>query len=198
MTCHVLGRARLLPSRWKCEASRHGSAGASPSQRYADLFRGRSCGYLLFSLAVLLGLVGAAPVWSQSRLPKSADLTAEFTRLGLMPQSQGPETCSLHAVASLAAFELAKQESAQDHQRSTQFLIWATRKETGKKDDQAMFYEAVDALNSAGSVANRSFRRPRTTTRGAPPGGRLGRCQTAKQPLEGPLDQTLGPQTTAR
>ena len=101
-------------------------------------------------LAFVVGLVGAAPVWSQSHLPRNVDLTAQFTRLGLMPQSQGADTCSLHAIASLAEFELAKHDAGQNHERSTEFLIWAARRATGKDHDQAMFYEAVDALNKLG------------------------------------------------
>ena len=40
-------------------------------------------------------------------LPGKVDLTPEFERFGLIPQNQGADTCSLHAVASLAEFELA-------------------------------------------------------------------------------------------
>jgi hypothetical protein len=97
----------------------------------------------------------AAWAASQSALAGKADLTAEFNRLGLIPQSQDADTCSLHAVASLAEFELAKRiaqsASAQPNsQRSTEFLIWAARKATGKDHDQAMFYEAVCGLNRFG------------------------------------------------
>jgi hypothetical protein len=106
--------------------------------------------YAPICLAALLGLVDAAPVRSQAHLPGNVDLTAEFTRLGLIPQSQGADTCSLHAIASLAEFELAKREPGQKHERSTEFLIWATRKATGKDHDQAMFYEAVHGLNRLG------------------------------------------------
>ena len=45
-------------------------------------------------LAVLLALAGAAWAASESLLPSKADLTAEFERLGLIPQVQGPDTCS--------------------------------------------------------------------------------------------------------
>jgi hypothetical protein len=83
-------------------------------------------------------------------LPGKVDLTAEFNRLGLMPQVQGPDTCSLHAIASLAEFELAVREPRPDAERSTEFLIWAAKKATGKDHDQAMFYEAVCGLNALG------------------------------------------------
>ena len=103
-----------------------------------------------FCTAVLFGMLTTAQVWSDVHLPDSVDLTARFARLGLIPQTPGPDTCSLHAIASLAEFELAKHESGQDHRRSTEFLIWAARKATGKDHDQAMFYEAVFGLNRLG------------------------------------------------
>ncbi len=101
-------------------------------------------------LAVLLVLVVAAFAPSRNLLAGKADLTPEFNRLGLIPQSQGAVTCSLHAVASLAEFELAESETQPNHERSTEFLIWAARKATGKDHDQAMFYEAVCGLNRFG------------------------------------------------
>jgi hypothetical protein len=83
-------------------------------------------------------------------LPGKADLTPEFNRLGLMPQVQGADTCSLHAVASLAEFEIAEREPRPKSERSTEFLIWAAKKATGKDHDQAMFYEALFGLNTFG------------------------------------------------
>ena len=68
--------------------------------------------YSKFYLAVLLGFVSVSVAASQSALAGKADLTAEFNRLGLMPQVQGADTCSLHAVASLAEFELARAGTA--------------------------------------------------------------------------------------
>ena len=87
---------------------------------------------------------------AQAALPAKADLTPDFERYGLPTQSQGADTCSLHAVASLAEFELAKVSEDKDRRRSTEFLIWAARAATGKKQNQAMFYEAVDGLNKLG------------------------------------------------
>ncbi len=106
--------------------------------------------YGSFCLAILFGFVGATRAASPAVPPSKADLTAEFNRLGLVPQVQGSDTCSLHAVASLAEFELAKRDPRPDSQRSTEFLIWAAKKATGKDHDQAMFYEAVCGLNRFG------------------------------------------------
>jgi len=80
----------------------------------------------------------------------TVDLTPEFERFGLVVQNQGADTCSLHAVASLAEFELAKVSPDKDRRRSTEFLIWAAKAATGKKQNQAMFYEAVHGLNALG------------------------------------------------
>ncbi|MGO9114212.1 MAG: C1 family peptidase [Thermoguttaceae bacterium] len=99
---------------------------------------------------LLAGLLGAPTAHAQSPLPAKVDLTPEFERFGLVPQNQGADTCSLHAVASLAEFELAKTSQDQDRRRSTEFLIWAAKKATGKKGNQAMFYEAVHGLNALG------------------------------------------------
>ena len=66
--------------------------------------------YSSVCLAILLGLVHTSLAPSQSPLPRKADLTGEFNRLGLKPQVQGADTCSLHAVASLAEFELAERD----------------------------------------------------------------------------------------
>jgi hypothetical protein len=103
-----------------------------------------------FCLAVVLGLVDVSLAPSQSSLSSKADLTGEFNRLGLIPQVQGADTCSLHAVASLAEFELAERDPRPNAERSTEFLIWAAKKATGKDHDQAMFYEAVCGLNRFG------------------------------------------------
>ncbi len=106
--------------------------------------------YWFFCLAILFNLPHSAWAAPESLLPSKADLTVEFTRLGLIPQSQGADTCSLHAVASLAEFELAENDPRPKRERSTEFLIWAARKATGKDHDQAMFYEAVCGLNRFG------------------------------------------------
>ena len=103
-----------------------------------------------FRLAIVLGFVAAAAAASQSSSASKVDLTAEFNRLGLIPQVQGADTCSLHAVASLAEFELAQRDPRPNSERSTEFLIWAAKKATGKDHDQAMFYEAVCGLNRFG------------------------------------------------
>ena len=103
-----------------------------------------------FCQALALAFVAASAAASQPVLPGKADLTAEFNRLGLIPQVQGSDTCSLHAVASLAEFELAVRDPQPNAERSTEFLIWAAKKATGKDHDQAMFYEAVCGLDRFG------------------------------------------------
>ena len=103
------------------------------------------------ALAIVLGKIRrAAAAASQSASAGRVDLRAEFNRLGLIPQVQGADTCSLHAVASLAEFELARRDPRPNSERSTEFLIWAAKKATGKDHDQAMFYEAVCGLNRFG------------------------------------------------
>ena len=121
----------------------------------------------------------------------------EFNRLGLMPQVQGADTCSLHAVASLAEFEIAEREPRPKSERSTEFLIWAAKKATGKDHDQAMFYEALCGLNHSGFAVRPSCPKPARATHGGLLGRGRGRRQRTEQPLEGPLDQALGPQATA-
>jgi hypothetical protein len=106
--------------------------------------------YSNFCLAILLAFVEGSLAPCQSLPSSKADLTAEFNRLGLAPQVQGADTCSLHAVASLAEFELAQRDPRPSAERSTEFLIWAAKKATGKDHDQAMFYEAVCGLNRFG------------------------------------------------
>ena len=101
-------------------------------------------------IVLLAGLFGALPPHAPASMPGKVDLTAEFARFGLIPQNQGADTCSLHAVASLAEFELARVTQDKDRRRSTEFLIWAAKKATGKKQNQAMFYEAVHGLNTLG------------------------------------------------
>ncbi len=101
-------------------------------------------------LTILSAFVAVCLAPSQSAGAGKADLTPEFNRLGLIPQVQGSDTCSLHAVASLAEFELAERDPRPNSERSTEFLIWAAKKATGKDHDQAMFYEAVCGLNRFG------------------------------------------------
>ncbi len=101
-------------------------------------------------IVLLAGFFGGPPTHAQASLPGKVDLTPEFERFDLIPQVQGADTCSLHAVASLAEFELAKASPDKDRRRSTEFLIWAAKAATGKKQNQAMFYEAVHGLNALG------------------------------------------------
>ena len=108
--------------------------------------------------AAALVLLGAAStVWSEDKpLPARVDLSAEFDKLALPPRAQGDrDVCSLFAITGLANFEYARSQPESHTQLSEEFLIWAARKATGKKDDQAMFYEAACGLNRLGICADR-------------------------------------------
>jgi hypothetical protein len=103
------------------------------------------------SIAALLLLVKSAPAQPRSRLPSAVDLVPEFQRLGLTPEAQGNrDVCSLFAIAALADFESARKSGPMHNRQSVEFLIWAARKSTGHKGEQAMFFEAVHALNTLG------------------------------------------------
>ena len=106
---------------------------------------------------VLMLLSAASPVWSDDKpLPPRVDLSAEFDKLALPPGVQGDrDVCSLFAITGLANFEYARSQPDSHNQLSEEFLIWAARKATGKKDDQAMFYEAACGLNRLGICADR-------------------------------------------
>jgi len=84
-------------------------------------------------------------------LPSHVDLRPEFDKFGLECHAQGPrDTCSLFAVTALADFESARDTAGPHPALSEEFAIWAAKKATGKKHDQAMFYEATHGLNVLG------------------------------------------------
>jgi len=84
-------------------------------------------------------------------LPSHVDLRPEFDKFGLACHAQGPrDTCSLFAVTALADFESARDPPGPHPALSEEFAIWAAKKATGKKHDQAMFYEATHGLNALG------------------------------------------------
>ncbi len=65
--------------------------------------------------------------------------------------AQGPrDTCSLFAVTALADFESGRGTAGPHPALSEEFAIWAAKKATGKKQDQAMFFEATHGLNVLG------------------------------------------------
>lgn len=112
---------------------------------------------LIQFLAAVLLLSAASTVRSDDTpLPPRVDLSAEFNKLELPPRAQGDrDVCSLFAITGLANFEYARSQPDSHTQLSEEFLIWAARKATGKKDDQAMFYEAACGLNQLGICADR-------------------------------------------
>ena len=85
------------------------------------------------------------------KLPAVVDLRPEFDKLKLSPHHQGTrDVCSLFAITSLADFESARQVPDDAKRLSEEFLTWAANEATGRKGDQAMFYEAVHGLNQLG------------------------------------------------
>jgi hypothetical protein len=84
-------------------------------------------------------------------LPSHVDLRPEFENFGLACHAQGPrDTCSLFALTALADFESGRGAPGPHPALSEEFAIWAAKKSTGKKGDQAMFYEATHGLNVLG------------------------------------------------
>lgn len=108
----------------------------------------------LVSGALLLFMPTLVTAEEPERLPGKVDLTAEFEKLGLTPLAQGNrDDCSLFAITALVEFETG-EHSREPHRRlSEEFLIWAADHATGETGDQAMFYKAVQGLNSLGVCA---------------------------------------------
>ncbi|MDF1657657.1 MAG: C1 family peptidase [Verrucomicrobiales bacterium] len=91
---------------------------------------------------------------SPAQLPPSVDLRNEFANFEITPKHQGDrDSCSLFAIAALAEFELKKAGLLKGGRLSEEFLIWASNESTGLREDQAMFYEAVHALQELGICA---------------------------------------------
>jgi len=106
--------------------------------------------FLVFFFAAFFVALGVR-AQASLRIPTNAGLADEFRKLDLPPESQGRrDTCSLFAVTALAAFEYARHTPAPHQPLSEEFLIWAANEATGRKGDQAMFYEAVHGLNALG------------------------------------------------
>lgn len=87
----------------------------------------------------------------QEALPSKVDLMPQFQKLGLTALEQGDrDDCSLFAITALVEFESEKHSTAPPRRLSEEFLIWASDRATKQTGDQAMFYKAVDGLNSLG------------------------------------------------
>ncbi|HZZ73744.1 MAG TPA: C1 family peptidase [Pirellulales bacterium] len=83
-------------------------------------------------------------------LPKKVSLIAQFEKLELPPVAQGDrDVCSLFAITALAEFE-SRAAAATAPRLSEEYLIWASREASGKKREQAMFYEALAGLDKLG------------------------------------------------
>ncbi|HVC98291.1 MAG TPA: C1 family peptidase [Pirellulales bacterium] len=101
---------------------------------------------------VAMASVGGAA--EADALPKAVNLIPDFQKQGLIPLAQGNrDDCSLFAITGVTEFECARHAAAPHGRLSEEFLIWASDKATGKKGDQAMFYEAVQGLNVHGICA---------------------------------------------
>ena len=84
-------------------------------------------------------------------LPARVDLRPEFTKLGISAVAQGSrDTCSLFAITALVEFEIGHNTPGPHKRMSEEFLIWAANEATGQRGDQAMFWEAVQGLNTLG------------------------------------------------
>ena len=84
-------------------------------------------------------------------LPAGIDLQPEFQLLGILPGTQGErDVCSLFAITAAANFEFSRLVPGPHGRFSEEFLIWAAKEATGKEGEQAMFYEAVQGLNTFG------------------------------------------------
>ena len=109
------------------------------------------------ALLLAVALAVAAPGPEPTALPAGVDLTTRFRKLGLSPRAQGGrDVCSLFAVTALAEFETGdgpvptRQGGGGGGGLSEEFLIWAADAATGRRGDQAMFYEAVRGLETLG------------------------------------------------
>jgi hypothetical protein len=107
--------------------------------------------------AVVVTALGGGP-------PNTADLEPKFEKFGLTPLQQGDRgDCSLFAISALAEFELAKSAPDDVQRLSEEFLIWAAHAASATKaGDQAMFYEAVHALNLDGICSSKLMPYART------------------------------------
>jgi hypothetical protein len=102
----------------------------------------------------IVALAGSCGVAAADALPHSVDLTPDFQKQGLVPLAQGKrDDCSLFAVTGVVEFECAHHALAPRGRLSEEFLIWASDKATGQTGDQAMFYKAVQGLNTYGVCA---------------------------------------------
>lgn len=100
---------------------------------------------------VLLMLAAIASNATANDLPSQVDLRPRFETLGLAPRHQGTRnTCSLFAVTACANYAWSAAGTPKSPVFSEEFLVWAANEATGRRGDQAMFYEAVQGLNQLG------------------------------------------------
>jgi hypothetical protein len=118
-------------------------------------------------LVVLASLASADP---KHTVPPEVNLIPDFQKFGILPRVQGDrDTCSLFAITALAEFECARNSQPPHPRLSEEFLTWAAKAATAHKQDQAMFYEAVQGLNRSAdaspSPAPPAPSRPRQSSR---------------------------------
>jgi hypothetical protein len=107
---------------------------------------------LLSCFLVSMSARGAAP------LPTEVSLIPKLEKDGLAARDQGDrDVCSLFAITGLAEFENARHTAGPPPRLSEEYLIWAATKASGIAGDQAMFYKAVDGLNTLGICSDESM-----------------------------------------
>ncbi len=105
----------------------------------------------LLAVAGWLLPAGIGLAQERANLPGRINLVPQFQELGLAPRAQmSRDTCSLFAITALAEFEYARVADPPRRRLSEEFLVWAANEATGRRTDQAMFYEAVHGLNALG------------------------------------------------
>ncbi len=105
---------------------------------------------MLFFILCWLGTLKILRADERVDLPGKVTLVPEFVELGWPRSQDRRDTCSLFAISAVAEFEYARSTSQPPMRFSVEFLTWAANESTGRKQDQAMFYEAVHGLNALG------------------------------------------------
>lgn len=101
-----------------------------------------------FAIALLVVVANSAET---AALPENVDLRPAFEDFGLTTDAQGARnTCSLFAISAVAEFEYHQAGHAVGGRFSQEYLVWAADEATGRRGDQAMFYEALTGLNALG------------------------------------------------
>ncbi len=89
---------------------------------------------------------------SAGELPSRVDLRPQYEAWNMSIENQGARsTCSLHVIANLVEYELARIEGQRQAPLSEEYLLWATTEACGlQRRDGAMFFHILFGLNSLG------------------------------------------------